>query len=114
SFGVLYMADCNRKKRNSYKNQLIMKNNFSNVNEYIAIFPEEVRQILEKIRQLVLKNAPQAIEGIAYQMPAYKLNKKPLLYFAAFKNHIGFYATPSGHSEFAEDLSKYKKGKGSV
>lgn len=47
-------------------------------------------------------------------MPAYKLNGKPLVYFAAFKNHIGFYATPSGHSEFTMELSKYKQGKGSV
>lgn len=47
-------------------------------------------------------------------MPAYKLNKKPLVYFAAFKNHIGFYASPSGHSEFSKELSKYKQGKGSV
>ncbi len=47
-------------------------------------------------------------------MPAYKLNKKPLVYFAAYKNHIGFYATPSGHAEFSTELSKYKQGKGSV
>ncbi len=47
-------------------------------------------------------------------MPGYKLNKKPLVYFAAFKNHIGFYATPSGHSKFSAELSKYKQGKGSV
>ena len=47
-------------------------------------------------------------------MPAYKTQGKPLVYFAAFKNHIGFYATPTGHSEFAKELSKYKQGKGSV
>src|SRR5690554_7664798 len=47
-------------------------------------------------------------------MPAYKLNKKPLVYFAGYKNHIGFYATPTGHLEFAKELSKYKQGKGSV
>lgn len=47
-------------------------------------------------------------------MPAYKTHGKPLVYFAAFKNHIGFYATPTGHAEFAEQLSKYKQGKGSV
>ncbi len=54
------------------------------------------------------------MEGIAYQMPAYKIKGKPLVYFAAYKNHIGFYATPTGHSAFAEELSKYKQGKGSV
>ncbi len=47
-------------------------------------------------------------------MPAYKTHKKPLVYFAAFKNHIGFYATPSGHSEFQDELTKYKQGKVSV
>jgi uncharacterized protein YdhG (YjbR/CyaY superfamily) len=47
-------------------------------------------------------------------MPAYKLNGKPLVYFAAYKKHIGFYATPSGHEKFAQELSKYKQGKGSV
>ena len=47
-------------------------------------------------------------------MPAYKLNGKPLVYFAAFKNHIGFYATPSGQDAFARELSLYKQGKGSV
>jgi uncharacterized protein YdhG (YjbR/CyaY superfamily) len=47
-------------------------------------------------------------------MPAYKLNGRPLVYFAAFKNHIGLYATPSGHAAFAEELSRYKQGRGSV
>jgi len=47
-------------------------------------------------------------------MPAYKTNGKPLVYFAGYKKHIGFYATPTGHSEFQKDLSKFKQGKGSV
>lgn len=85
-----------------------------NVNEYIATFPEEIQQILKTIRTLITESAPEAEESISYGMPAYKLNKKPLVYFAAFKNHIGFYATPSGHSQFAEELSRYKQGKGSV
>jgi uncharacterized protein YdhG (YjbR/CyaY superfamily) len=54
------------------------------------------------------------VESIAYGMPAYKINGKPLVYFAGYKKHIGFYATPSGHTEFADELSKYKQGKGSV
>ncbi len=84
------------------------------VDSYIASFPDKVQEILTKIRTVIKENAPGAEEGFAYQMPSYKLNKKPLVYFAAFDNHIGFYATPSGHSEFAEELSKYKQGKGSV
>ncbi|MBN2262706.1 MAG: DUF1801 domain-containing protein, partial [Prolixibacteraceae bacterium] len=51
---------------------------------------------------------------MAYGMPAYKTYGKPLVYFAAFKSHIGFYATPSGHEQFAQELSAYKQGKGSV
>ena len=84
------------------------------IDQYILQFPEETRDILNKIRALIKENAPEAIESIAYGMPAYKLNKKPLVYFAAYKTHIGFYATPSGHEAFNEELSKYKQGKGSV
>lgn len=84
------------------------------VDSYIASFPDKVQEILTKIRTIIKDNAPGAEEGFAYKMPSYKLNKKPLVYFAAFENHIGFYATPSGHSEFAEELSRYKQGKGSV
>ncbi len=47
-------------------------------------------------------------------MPAYKLFGKPVVYFAAFKNHIGIYATPTAHAKFTKELSKYKQGKGSV
>lgn len=84
------------------------------IDQYILQFPEETRDILNKIRALIKENAPEAIESIAYGMPAYKLNKKPLVYFAAYKTHLGFYATPSGHETFKEELSKYKQGKGSV
>jgi uncharacterized protein YdhG (YjbR/CyaY superfamily) len=84
------------------------------VDRYISTFPNDVQEILIKIRTIIKKNAVVATESIAYGMPAYKTNGKPLVYFAAFKNHIGFYATPSGHSEFQDELSKYKQGKGSV
>ncbi len=47
-------------------------------------------------------------------MPAYKLNGKPLVYFAGYENHVGLYATPSGHAAFEKELSEYKQGKGSV
>ncbi|MES2647080.1 MAG: DUF1801 domain-containing protein [Bacteroidota bacterium] len=87
---------------------------FENVDAYIQSFPDEIQKILHQIRTIILQNAPAAIESISYGMPAYKLNKKPLVYFAAFNNHIGFYATPTGHEAFANELSKYKQGKGSV
>lgn len=87
---------------------------FESVNAYIESFPLEVQSRLADIRSLILKTAPDAKESISYGMPAYKLNRKPLVYFAGYKSHIGFYATPSGHSEFEKELSNYKQGKGSV
>jgi uncharacterized protein YdhG (YjbR/CyaY superfamily) len=86
----------------------------SDIETYIQQFPDEVQEILQTIRKLINDNAPGANEHFAYGMPTFKLYKKPLVYFAAFKNHIGFYATPSGHTEFQEELSKYRHGKGSV
>lgn len=78
------------------------------------MFPVEVRGKLELIRRIIKENAPDATEGIAYGMPAYKTNKKPLVYFACFPKHIGFYATPTGHEKFKKELQAYKHGKGSV
>lgn len=66
------------------------------------------------MRAILKETVPNATEGIAYGMPAYKTNGKPLVYFGGYKKHIGLYATPSGHSKFANELSKYKQGKGSV
>jgi len=86
----------------------------SSVDEYIAGFPEDVQLILNQVRSTIRRVAPDAIESIGYGMPAYKLNGRPLVYFAGYKGHIGFYATPTGHSAFSEELSKYKQGKGSV
>jgi len=84
------------------------------IETYIQQFPKNVQEILYNIRKLIKDIAPDAEELIVYNMPAYKTNEKPLVYFAAYKNHIGFYATPSGHSEFHNELAKYKQGKGSV
>src|SRR5687767_3576220 len=84
------------------------------VDEYIAEFPKSTQKILKEIRQIIKAHAPGAQESISYGMPGYKLNGKPLIYFAAYEKHIGFYATPSGHEAFAKELSRYKQGKGSV
>jgi len=84
------------------------------VEAYIKSFPAEVQIVLNQVRETIKANAPEATESMSYGMPAYKTNGRPLVYFAAFKQHIGFYATPTGHTKFAKDLSKYKQGKGSV
>jgi len=84
------------------------------VEDYILEFPVEVQQSLNRIRTIIQENVPEAMESISYGMPAYKLKGKPLIYFAAYKKHIGVYATPSGHEAFKSELSNYKQGKGSV
>ena len=83
------------------------------MDEYIAVFPKNVQIILEELRQAIREAAPEAKETISYQMPAFKLNGI-LVYFAAFKNHIGFYPTSSGIEAFKEKLSPYKTSKGTV
>jgi uncharacterized protein YdhG (YjbR/CyaY superfamily) len=83
------------------------------IDEYIAGFPLDVQDILQKIRATIRQAAPEAQEKISYQMPTFALNGN-LVHFAAFKNHIGFYPIPSGIEAFKEDLSPYKQGKGSV
>ncbi len=84
------------------------------VDEYIAAQPAELQQRLKQMRACIKKAAPKAEESISYQMPAYKTFGKPLVYFAGYEKHVGFYATPTGHDAFAKALANYKQGKGSV
>jgi uncharacterized protein YdhG (YjbR/CyaY superfamily) len=86
----------------------------NDIESYILQFPEAVQGVLQALRKIIFDHASDADESLAYGMPAYKIHKKPLAYFAAYKHHIGFYATPSGHQAFEKELSKYKQGKGSV
>ena len=83
------------------------------IDEYIAGFPQEVQEILEKIRQTIRAAAPDAKETISYQMPTYTLNGN-LVHFAAFKNHIGLYPAPTGIVKFKKELAAYQSAKGSV
>jgi uncharacterized protein YdhG (YjbR/CyaY superfamily) len=84
-----------------------------NIDEYIAVFPQDIQEILEKIRSTIRKAAPDAKETISYQIPTFTLEGN-LVHFAAFKNHIGFYPAPTGTEKFRKELSVYKGGKGSV
>lgn len=84
------------------------------IDNYIQSFPSDIQKILQKVRTAIRKAAPEAVETISYQMPTFKLNGKNLVHFAAWKSHIGFYATPSGNTAFKKELSKYKGAKGSV
>jgi uncharacterized protein YdhG (YjbR/CyaY superfamily) len=83
------------------------------IDEYIAGFPPDVQEILEKIRMTIRAAAPDAQETIKYRMPTFTL-KGNLVHFAAFQKHIGFYPVPTGIEQFKEELSVYKQGKGSV
>jgi len=84
-----------------------------NIDEYISGFPQEIRVLLEQVRQTIRDAAPEATEAISYQMPTFRLNGN-LVHFAAFKNHIGLYPAPTGIENFSKELSVYKGGKGSV
>lgn len=89
------------------------KKHFKTIDEYIGTFPEKVQDILEKLRQTIRTSTPEAEETISYQIPTFKL-KGNLVHFAAYKNHIGFYPTPSGIEAFKKELSPYEISKGSV
>jgi uncharacterized protein YdhG (YjbR/CyaY superfamily) len=84
------------------------------IDEYIAGFPNDVQVILEKIRVTIRKAAPDAEETISYQIPTFTLKGQYLVYFAAFKKHIGFYPVPRGDAEFKEEISVYAAGKGTL
>jgi uncharacterized protein YdhG (YjbR/CyaY superfamily) len=90
------------------------KAKFTTMDAYIASFPKEVQGILERVRETIRKAAPGAVEAISYQIPTFKLNGSNLVHFAAWKEHVGFYATPSGNVAFKKDLARYKVAKGSI
>jgi len=83
------------------------------IDEYIRLFPDDIQALLQSLRQTIRETAPDAEETISYQMPAFKQNGM-LVYFAAFKKHIGFYPTSSGIEAFREELSAYEGSKGTV
>jgi len=83
------------------------------IDEYIAGFPADVQDVLQKIRKTIHEAAPEATEKISYQMPTFYLQGN-LVHFAAFKEHIGFYPVPTGIEKFKKELSVFKQGKGSV
>lgn len=83
------------------------------INEYILKFSPEVQEKLYNLRKVIKESAPTAEEKISYQMPTFALHGN-LVHFAAFKNHIGFYPTPSGTETFKNELSIYKVSKGAI
>ncbi|WP_233165675.1 iron chaperone [Pedobacter sp. ASV12] len=83
------------------------------IDEYIAGFPQDVQAILQQVRTTIAQAAPEATEAIKYAIPTFVFHGN-LVHFAGYKNHVGFYATPGAHEDFAQELAPYKQGKGSV
>lgn len=81
---------------------------------YLGQFTGETRERLETLRGMVRDRCPRALESLSYGLIGYKLNGHPLIYFGGFANHVGVYATPQGHEDFAADFTPYRQGKGSV
>lgn len=89
------------------------KRTYNTIDEYIAGFPEEIREKLKRIREVIKAAAPDAVEKISYQMPTF-FQEGNLVHFAAHTNHIGFYPTPGGIEKFKKELAVYESAKGSV
>jgi uncharacterized protein YdhG (YjbR/CyaY superfamily) len=85
----------------------------SSIDDYIASLPPDVQHILEQIRSAIKAIVPDAEQTIKYGIPTFVLREN-LVHFAAFKNHVGFYPTPSGIAKFKDELSAYNSAKGSV
>ncbi len=92
----------------------MIKKRFKTIDEYIRNYAPEVGARLKTIREIVKSEAPEAVEVISYNMPAFKLNGKILLYFAAHEHHIGLYPFPSSLIAFQKESAKYKTGRGSI
>lgn len=90
-----------------------MRKKPADIDEYIAAFDPEVRAILQRIRETVQRAAPDAHEAISYGIPAFKL-KRVLVYFAAFKTHIGFYPPVRGDAKIEAAAARYAGEKGNL
>ena len=89
------------------------KQNYRTIDDYIKTFPEDIQDVLQTIRQTIKKAAPEAEEVISYKMPAFK-QKGILVWFAAFKNHVGFFPKVNAIKKFEKELLKYETSKGTI
>jgi uncharacterized protein YdhG (YjbR/CyaY superfamily) len=92
---------------------VVLRIPYKNIDEYIASFPEDVQERLQRMRETIRKAAPGATEAMSYGVPAFKLNGN-LVLFAAFKKHIGLYPEPSAIQAFKEELSDYETARGTI
>jgi uncharacterized protein YdhG (YjbR/CyaY superfamily) len=84
------------------------------IDEYISTFPGEIQAVLEQVRQAIHKAAPEAAETMSYGIPTFNLNGKHLVFFAGWKQHISLYPLPAGDEAFQQELSHYKRAKGTI
>ena len=89
------------------------KKNYTTIDEYISNIPKNIQIILNKLPHVISEAAPEAEEAISYGIPTFKL-KGNLVLFAGYKNHIGFYPTPSGIEAFKDELASYELSKGTI
>jgi uncharacterized protein YdhG (YjbR/CyaY superfamily) len=87
---------------------------FSSVDEYLASFPPAARAVLEEVRETIRRAAPEAQEAISYQIPTFKLDGRPLVYFAGWKQHVSLYPVPEADGATRERLARYQTGKGTL
>ena len=87
---------------------------YTTVAEYLQDIPAQTIERIDELQAAIKAAVPKAEEVISYNMPAYKLNGKALVYFAAYAKHVGFYPTASPMVVFAEELRKYKTSKGAI
>jgi uncharacterized protein YdhG (YjbR/CyaY superfamily) len=90
------------------------KAGYSSMTEYFSDFPPDVRKRLQQVRAAVKEAVPGAKEGISYQIPAFMLNGKYFLSFAAWKRHIGMYPIPAGTPAFQKAAAKYRSAKSTL
>lgn len=86
---------------------------YATVDAYLASFPEATQRLLTSLRATIKRAAPQAEEAVSYGLAGYK-HHGPLVYFGGFKNHIGFYGASGNLAEFDDELTGYKRSKGTV
>ena len=86
----------------------------ASMDEYIAGFPKETQKVLKEIRAIIGNTAPDAEETISYAIPTFTMNKKYLVYFAGYKNHVSLYPAPTGNASFEKEIKPYRSGKGTA
>ena len=85
-----------------------------NVDEYLAPFPPEAQEIMQRIRETIHRAVPQAEEKIGYGIPCFHLHGRAVIYFAGYRRHIGIYPAPRGTAAFRKELAAYEGGKGTA